>query len=211
MLKHSLRNLILCVLFCLIGVGCMTMLTLPPNFKPIQEPSKPLEFYGFQVLPPQSNDWFIGYKGWYGTQLGKKPISTRRGPNTFIAGVKTTIANEIATKEELLRVVKKSLEEGLDPRFTVRESKMMVDESKTTLCVKFDQIAEDRGVPGYKGSVFIMDMHGLSCVHPDYKKLMFELMYSQRIPAGEQAYPLGKEGEAFLNSINECVLTLVEN
>jgi len=60
---------------------------------------------------------------------------------------------------------------------------------------------EDRGVPRYPGSVFIMDLHGFVCLHPDFPDAVIDITYSQRRLPEEQPLSLEAEGESFVKSL----------
>ena len=69
-------------------------------------------------------------------------------------------------------------------------------------CVRYDWTVEDRGVPGYPGSIFILDMHGFVCLHPDFlPDGVIDISYSQRRLQEEPPLSLEAEGEPFVKSL----------
>lgn len=196
-----LQSVISIPLLCMLCIGCMPQF-YGPKLYPIEAPSKPIEFQGFSILPPQGGGWKIAVKARYNAMFAKDAIGTKKGPHTFVAKVRTfTIEEDIDKKEDFLQYFKKRLEEGLGPRFTLKESNLRLDERGDALCIRHDQLSEDRGVPGFQDHVFQIDLHGITCRHPDNRKMIIEISYSQRIPPGVGMMSLEAEGEPYLNSL----------
>ena len=201
MVKTKLQSIIFMLLLCSLCAGCMPRHYGPKVF-PIEDPSKPIEFQGFSILPPQGGAWKIADKTQYNAMIGKDAIGTKKGPHTFVAMVRTfTIENDFDKKEDFLQYFKKKLEESLDPRFTLKKSDVRLHERGDALCVKYDQLSEDRGVPGFQDSVFQMDLHCIACRHPDNPKMIIDVGYSQRVPPGADRVPMEAEGEPYLNRL----------
>jgi hypothetical protein len=67
--------------------------------------------------------------------------------------------------------------------------------------MRYDVTVEDRGVLRYPGSVFIMDLHGFVCLHPDFPDAVIDITYSQRRLPEEQPLSLEAEGEPFVKNL----------
>ncbi len=68
-------------------------------------------------------------------------------------------------------------------------------------CRRFDQIVNDRGVPGANGAAYPFENHGYVCAHPDFPHYLVSIDYSQRRPPGVEPYALEEAGEGFLKSL----------
>jgi YVTN family beta-propeller protein len=174
-----------------------------PKLLPIEDPSNPIEFQGFSILPPQEGEWKL-VRNWYNAMLAKDTVKTKKGSHTFIAMVQTsTIEEDFEKKEVFLQHVKENfLEKGLLSRYRIISTDLKFHDIEDALCVRYDQLLEDRGVPGSRGSVFMMELHGVTCRHPDNPKMIINLGYSQRTPPGVKRVPLEEEGEPFLSSLS---------
>jgi hypothetical protein len=87
-------------------------------------------------------------------------------------------------------------------RHRVVASTVSEDRALGADCVKYDATSEDRGVRGYAGSVFIFNVYGFACLHPDRPTYIIQIEYSERRLPGESSLSsLAAEGEAFLNGL----------
>lgn len=204
--KNKLLQGIIFVLFVgLLCAGCMPRYYGPP-LTPIEDPSKPMEFSGFSVLPPQGGEWkLLGKKSWFNAAMVKHPLPPKKGLYSFAATVFTyTVEENLENRDDFLEYVKDKEGGGknLLPGLTLKESEVKIHEIGDTLCVRCDNLLENRRIPGHKGSVFLQEDHGISCRHPNNRKMIINLLYSQCIPPGMNRMPLEEEGEPFLNSIS---------
>ena len=104
--------------------------------------------------------------------------------------------------DQLFEMLKKFKEEDIKTgRFHPVSSKFSNQRYRNADCQRYDQSGEDRGVPHYEGSVFILEIHGLTCIHPDFQTAFIDIQYSQRRLASEQPTDITAEGEAFIQSL----------
>lgn len=68
-------------------------------------------------------------------------------------------------------------------------------------CWREDEAAEDRGVPGHEGDVFLLTHHRLLCLHPDFAGLLIIADVSLRLGPGQAAAAGDEAGEAVFQSL----------
>jgi hypothetical protein len=69
------------------------------------------------------------------------------------------------------------------------------------MCVRIHQAQEDREVPVWRGSVFVIDAHAIRCVHPHSPKYVIDISYSERRLKDDPPVSLQIEVEPFLKSL----------
>ena len=186
-----------------------------PRLIPVSDATRRIEFEGFSILPPSGENWFAASPEVL--RVMEKPVGEIvKLIASFIKmppPSKThTIAAEVqvaqlpplppsANRIEILQQIKQS---GLrsDDRHRVVASKISEDRALGSDCVRYSATSEDRGVPGYPGSIFIFDLHGFACLHPDRPSYFIQIEYSERrLPRENPLSSLEAEREAFLKSL----------
>ena len=192
----------------LIAVGVLGCASTPP-IVPVTEPDQRLQFNGFSVLPPEGERWHrVGRKGQDTTRFSqtvfvKKSSWTLPSRNTYLAKAAVLDAGErqFTTTQGLLSHVQTMglFQEG--PRQQNMQAEFTIDDTLAPLCVRFDLNAEDSRVGGYPGPVYLLDAHGLFCVHPDAPDMLVMIDHSRRTKQGDTPVAAQAEGERFLSSL----------
>jgi len=182
----------------LIAGGCATL-------------SERRQFDGFSIMPPQGEGWTVREhpeKGIPIVFLLGPPTQDR--PGTVVATVMQRYldlpANILGLAESVAQ------DHWKEPRHSRIQFKTDVDRSLGADCIRHAASMEDRGVPGYPvGSVFILEVRGLRCVHPSDPRLVIDISYSQRFPRG-QAWDAAFDAkvEPFLRSLTFTPLPVRE-
>lgn len=86
-------------------------------------------------------------------------------------------------------------------RLKLIDAKYTVDNTLGPICVRGNFVQEDRGVPGWSESVFIVHGHGFLCVHPNSTAHMVHIHYSERRLKDDPPWEFREEGESFLKSL----------
>ena len=178
--------------------GCATV-SSPLQLTPITESNRRLEYNGFAVTAPA--------EGWsFGTPV-PRPITTglqKEGgsqTNTIRATVAVGNMPKVPPDELFKMVAEAKKKESAAGRFRPVRLDFSKQRYRGADCQRADNIVEDRGVPGYSGKLFILEMHGLTCIHPDMPAAIIDIQYSQRRLADEAPMDITKEGEAFIQSL----------
>lgn len=178
-----------------------------PKFIPVTDPAQRLEFEGLSILPPRGEGWFIAPPALRNQQgpgiivsflkLATPPSKTHTVAAT-VRGVWVPIPAESRTEllPKMAQVYSKQTNRNRPVSVNISPDKTLAPD-----CVRYDVTAEDRGVPGYQGSVYLMDMHGFICLHPDLPDAVIDIQYSQRRLQDEPPLSLESEGEPFLKSL----------
>lgn len=202
MIEH--RAGILIFLSSMIAIGCAAA---GPTLIPVADPTQRIEFQGFSILPPPGERWFIS-SSQASSSLGivfMKNYRERTTQPTIVAQAgSATLRDDVAINDqvELLKRIVGSKERELSTgRHRLVEFKTAPDNSLGADCLRYDGSAEDRGVPQFKESIFLLTVHGLYCLHPDSPRFVIALEYSQRVLEGERPLSIEAEGEPFLKSL----------
>lgn len=177
-----------------------------PQLIPVTDPTQRLEFEGFSILPPKGENWF----------MAPPALRQQQGPDVIVSFLKLatppskthTVAATVrggrvpfsaGSRAELLqKFAQASFEQ------TKRNRPVSVNISPDRIlspdCVRYDATVEDRGVPGYPGSIYILDQHGFICLHPGLPDAAINIQYSQRRLQEEPPLALKTEGEPFVKS-----------
>lgn len=182
-------------LFGVIAVGCAA----GPTLTPVTDPTQRLQFQGFFILPPRGEGWFIG-------QQGANQIAFAKGPasNSVIASVRTMSLGGVKfeSRTELLQSLARTWGKGkIDPRHRLLDLKVSLDKCLGWDCMRYEITAEDRAVPQFPGSVFVMPLRGFLFLHPDSPTYVIILEYSQRYLQGQEPLSIKAEVEPFLKSL----------
>ena len=177
---------------------------------PVTDPTQRLHFRGFSVQAPRGEDWYrletLDQKGIGAVLFHKKlPDFFSRG-HTFAASVNVWDMGELrfADPKELgarfdrdFRAAHKG-----SSRYTFLDSTYTDDETLSAICVRIHQAQEDRQVPGWQRSVFVIDAHAIRCVHPYSPKYVIDISYSERRLKDDLPIFLQSEVEPFLKSLD---------
>ena len=172
----------------------------PP--KPLSAESARQEnhFFGlFTIMPPQGDNWYeIVRKA--GVLAYKKQLES--ADHTFIASVQISKTDQSFSNEnEFLTFVKIQRASDNSPeRFNFLINDEKLDKSRGAYCTQFHQKAEDKAASKSSGSLSILEIKGVSCLHPR-QPLIVTVEYSERgnLPFNKPA--LLNEGEGFVNSL----------
>jgi hypothetical protein len=181
-------------------IGCAPSITRTP----IEDLAKRIEFERFSILPPQGEKWYIvSPSGPYNVAF-QKQLDVTMGPKPSVAA--TVFSARIdgvaqAEKQSFLEALMRRTEQDAKTgRLRLIEFKSSSDESLGVSCKKYDVSSEDRGNPNCPSCIYILQVHGLACLHPS-SPVLVKLEYSPRVPQGESIPSVEKEGEAFLRSL----------
>lgn len=188
-------------------MGCASA----PSLIPVTDSSQRLEFKGFSVQPPAGRNWFLAARSGADVPVAalakrlEDAESQRARRHSIVAMARLIDAGDrrFANAAELRTYVEHTIKEDStrDPRFRLRELTTATDSSLAALCMKYDMIKEDRGVPGQVGVVFIMDAHSIQCVHPQSPRHIVEIGYSERRREGDASMNVEPEVRPFLRSL----------
>ena len=182
------------------------------DYTPVTDPTKRLVFQGFSILPPQGADWFMGRStlpdGTQAVSFGKKMRETacQRPEDCTTVEASVMVKNvtvPFQTRADILQYIEQAGREEAEKgtRMRLLEFKTAVDYTLGVECLRQDAILEDRGVPQFPGTVFIMTSHGLFCPHPDSPRYVIGVGYSHRTVQGQQPPSIEAEIEPFLYSL----------
>lgn len=170
------------------------------HLTPITESNRDLGYNGFSATAPVDAGWALTtpVRPPLTTGLGKKGASAT---NTLMMSIAVGSLPKFPP-DRLFRMLEKAKEEELKTgRFQPRSFKTSRERYRETECHRYDAEAEDRGVPQFEGTLFILEMHGLTCLHPDLSAAFVDIQYSQRRLATEPPVDMTAEGEAFIQSL----------
>jgi hypothetical protein len=178
-----------------------------PQLIPVTNPTQRLEFGDFSILPPQGENWFRTDPAFFRQQvpdmiaLFGKTLTTPSKTHTVTATVRGgRVAISAGSRTELLEKLARInfVQMG---RYQPVSVNISPDKTLALDCVRYDGVTEDRGVPGYPGSIFIWDQHGFVCFAPNLPDSAIDIQYSQRRLQEEPPLSLEAEGEPFLKSL----------
>ena len=192
----------------LFGVGLgVVAYARGPQLVPVTSPTQRLQSDVLSILPPQGENWFAVRKpqGAHGLlfqffKAATPPSKTR----TVLANVQVLRGRDSIPAESRAQFLRELAQFKYSEQTNrERPTSVNISPDKTLAhdCVRYDVTHEDRGVPGYRGSIFIWDAHGFICVHPDLPDTVVDIQYSQRRLQQEPAVPLEREGEPFVKSV----------
>jgi hypothetical protein len=192
----------------LVGVGMGVMgCEGGPQLIPVTNPTQRLEFGDFSILPPHGESWFITDPALLRRQvpdmiaLFRKTLTPPSKSHTVAATVRGgQVPISAGSRTELLQKLAR-LNFAKTERHRPISVNISPDKTLAPNCVRYDGVTEDRGVPGYPGSLFIWDQHGFVCFHPDVSDAAIDIQYSQRRLQEEPPLSLEAEGEPFVKSL----------
>ena len=192
----------------LFGVGLgVVAYARGPQLIPVTNPTQRLESDVLSILPPQGENWFIVRKPQGAGGLVFQFFRSTTPPSktrTVLANVQVLRGRDFIPAESRAGFLQELAQFKYSEQ-TNRERPISVtispDKTLAQDCVRYDVTHEDRGVPRYRGSVFIWDAHGFICVHPDLADTVVDIQYSQRRLQEEPPLSLAGEGEPFVKSV----------
>jgi len=201
------RWVMLIALVTLLGMG-MTGCAGGPQSIPVTNPSQRLDFDAFSILPPNGENWSVVNPAVFRQQIPDLLVifsKTVTPPSRFHTVTATVrggrLPNSAGSRTELLQLLARNNFVQTEQRYRPVSFNIAPDKTLAPDCLRYDGVIEDRGVPGYPGSLFIWDQHGFVCLHPYVQEGAIDIQYSQRWLQGEQPLLLEVEGESFLRSL----------
>ncbi len=178
-----------------------------PQLIPVTDPTQRLEVADLSILPPQGEHWFMAPSALRKQQghdvivsfmkLATPPSKT----HTVFAVVRGgRVPFSAGSRAELLQKLAQGYSEQTNRNRPVSVT-IAPDKTLAPDCVRYDVTVEDRGVPGYPGSIYILDQHGFVCLHPDLPDAAIDIQYSQRRLQEDPPLALEAEGEPFVKSL----------
>jgi len=163
------------------------------------------EFQEFSILPPQGPDWFVRTppKGPEFRDMRIMFAKTASRTHKFFAIARAgPVGVPVENKEKYLR----RLGESVKDKKRMKDEKLInsrvsLDQSLKTDCLRYDVESESSEVPRYEGHLFRLYDHGYFCFHPTIPSYIVTLEYGERHLASEQPIPLESELEPYLRSL----------
>jgi virginiamycin B lyase len=213
---------VLSLALCL-GFGCVSPRSAQRPDKPIQDPARRYEFPGFSVLPPQGPRWVVSpvtpaepasnlalvpqsnllvFSRRLEQSVTSDPRSMHRALITV--GTRDLGAHPVKTLQEYLAFEQKRMAElvgtQVAPTFRLLSSKFEVDATMPN-CLRFEQTAEDKGVPEFPGVPFISQIRGYRCLHPQWPRYVVSVAYDDEHLSGVEPFHVDAEIEPALHGL----------
>jgi hypothetical protein len=161
-------------------------LAVAQTFRPVTDSNRPVEAFGFSVLPPAAEEWyFVTDASSETVAFGKKDpeYAKLRGSLLVVAARMRARESAIDTADglrtEVIAQVKAS-----SARFTLLslEVEPYRDEEKNTDCVRIKTTSQERSNPNRPGEVLLMTISGKACRLPDSPRHYVQVTISERRP-----------------------------
>lgn len=191
------------------GALCLSATeALAQGFRPVSDPDRVVQGFGFTVLPPSGDNWYVAIDpGSAAVAFGKKDPEHARQRGSVILTVALVkarsddIATPDALRAEVEHVVRASSGRFKTVSLTVEP---YVDADKATDCVRITSTSEERDNPNRPGETLPMALNGKACRHPLAPTYFVHVGLSERRPA--QGKPLvddklKAESERAMNSV----------
>ena len=193
-----LSSLFSIVTLAILVSGCASAPSIPPGAEPVRQPAQRFNDAGFSVVPPPGD-------GWYGMRMdGMITFGKAFSPmHTFAASIAVIrVKNQFASPQDFLHFVDNAKSKGTNSqRFTVLVSDFALDPAVGPDCVKYHREAQDHESPVAHGKTLILNVFGITCLHPDDPHRAVDIEYSERSVAGNVTSSVYAEGQAFLSSL----------
>ena len=156
--------------------------------------------FGFSIEPPPG-------KGWYEKHKDESIIYLKKtDANQYSLQTKATeinLSKSIQLKEEFIKYVhEKKAKTLVGTRHKNAKLDYLIEEKRSTLCVKYTVRYEDHGYKNLKKDDYvIIKNNGLICMHPDVPTNGIELSYMEKTLSSTHHQSYLNEGEMFLNSL----------
>lgn len=184
---------------CLLVLGIWGCVGPTIRATPITEANRSLLYNGFSATAPVGAGWVLTPAHPPLTMgMGKRGASET---NTLAMGITVGSLPQLPPGELFGMVEKAKEEEMRTGRFQPRSYKASRQRYREADCHRYDAEVEDHGVPKFKDKVFILEMHGLTCLHPEVPTAFVDIQYSQRRLATEEPVDITAEGEEFIRSL----------
>lgn len=183
---------------------------LDQGLGPVANPTERHEFYGFSILPPSGDNWFID------TRHARRgiPVSfnKRFGAGTSAGAeahsvVALVTADQVDlpyySREAVLEHFRQDMKREWwgEARYKPVSFEGSEDRSLDAVCLRYSVTVEDRGVPGFVGTMFTLSGRGFRCLHPYDPRLVINVGYSQRFRLGKWIKAFDLEVAPFLKSL----------
>ena len=157
------------------------------------------ELRGFAIEAPAGDGWFELRSDESNAYFGKK---LRSPTHSFIAvATSATLTEAFVSPGELLEHVTRMQSQDQTARGSIVESHAELDTAPRRFCVRHYTRAQDREAVHAMGKPLEMETFGLSCLHPDYLRLLVDVSYTERGLPGEASPELKAEGEGVIRSL----------
>jgi hypothetical protein len=156
---------------------------------------------GFSILLPADVDWQPVRREPFGITLAKPGKQKQSG---FVVTAQLIgVPLETPSDKALLDYVKASREVSTDrSRFMLVASEERISDGRPERCVKYHTTVEDHAQAGNgAGPVYLLDVHGYSCVHPQDPNVGLDFSYAVRAPREENAEERADNAEGLLREI----------
>jgi hypothetical protein len=199
-----------------------TLCASDPDFLPLTPRDSTIEVTGAKADLPPGELWCPFYRQF--EIAGNEQVTLYRLPSvkpephhTILAELEWTDLTDLMlalpelqalpANELLQRIVPSlvQLQAGAeDPtRFTIQSVDVGGVPETLANCLRVAASALDRGAPSAEGELLILDVTGRYCIHPDDKRMLIGVLYSERKrEASKPAADLESEGEHFLQSLS---------
>ncbi len=173
-------------------------------FASVAAAQTPLQFKGFRVTPPASENWNVVERNDTSALLGRRTASAT---HTFVAIVMSDTIPEKDlplwnTVPEFFDFIKKLKRASLDPsRHTFIGEEFSPPLARAPTCMRYRLRAEDRGAQQARGVALPLEIAGVSCTHPDSLRTIVDVSYSERGGPAPDSARMREEVERFIASV----------
>jgi hypothetical protein len=169
---------------------------------PVADPTQRLEVPGVSILPPQGDKWFIAVPPTrpepgslilvqFTKTLQDQPVARPEDLHTVLASVTVTdlkgarFENAQALRMAVAYALGREPEGSPRRDYRVLSLRTNVEASLDPMCVKYDLETEERGVPRFPDSIFVLAAFGVRCIHPYWPDYLVDVVASQRHLQGQ--------------------------
>ncbi len=141
------------------------------------------EYPGFRMEAPEGEAWRLVQQN-ARSLVWMKRVEMVDG--SFLVAVLTGPApRAFSDKAQFVAFVKQTKQSNPDPqRFRVHRNTLEEVTEPGRECVAYDTAIEDQAKKTDDGRSLILEVTGLSCLHPDDRSRFFDIQFSSRHPAG---------------------------
>ena len=139
------------------------------------------DYPGFTLSAPDGETWRLVQQN-AGSLVWMKRVEMADA--SFLVAVLTGPAPLLfESQEAFLAFVTKTKRTNPHPkRFIVHRSEIAAVSAPGPFCVGYDTAIEDRSTRGENGQTLLLEVTGLSCLHPDAPDRYFDIQFSSRHP-----------------------------
>jgi hypothetical protein len=173
----------------------------------------PVDTTVLRVLPPHGPNWYRLMPGAQGhcTVVFHKLMPNRarqaaRG-HTYAASARSSRElgeRRFADAEAFAAFVTEQIRlSGQDEtRNRLLRWRAVPDTTRAPLCVRYEAEVEDRGVPGWGDTPFLITARGYRCVHPSDPTVVVDVSASERRLPGDPTWALNEEVQPFFEGFS---------